>query len=283
MKLPFRSLLAASPLLLSLLVSTPPTLFAQESGVLTSPNKVLVIDREYLKPGRDGAPHEAAEGAFLSAMAASKTPTPRYYAGVSVSGPSRALFLYYYPSFAAIEAAHMKIAGDATLSAALDRASVADGDLLTESDTSTWVRRDDLSLNPGFRAGSHLLEISLFHVRPGHYKEWEDLAKLVIDGYKKGVPDAHWAAYEEAYGAPGGGFLIITSMKSASEIDAEFTSDKQFEAAMGEEGMKKMEELEAVCVESRQTNLFVLDPKMSNPSDALIKADPDFWKVKPSQ
>ncbi len=72
-------------------------------------------------------------------------------------------------------------------------------------------------------------------------------------------------------------------MKSASEIDAEFTSDKQFEAAMGEEGMKKMEELEAACVESRQTNLFLLDPKMSNPSDALIKADPDFWKVKPSQ
>ena len=282
MKLPLRGLLAACPMLLPLLVSAPPALSAQESGILASP-KVLVIDREYLKPGRDGEPHEAAEGAFLSAFAASKTPTPRYYAAVSVSGPSRALFLYYYPSFAAVEEVHRGIASDATLSAALDRASVADGDLLTESDSSTWVRRDDLSLNPGFRAGSHLLEISLFHVRPGHYKEWEELAKLVIDGYKKGVPDAHWGAYEQAYGVPGGGFLIITSMKSASEIDAEFTSDKQFEAAMGEAGMKKMQELEAACVESRQTNLFVLEPKMSNPPEALIKADPDFWKVKPSQ
>ena len=71
----------------------------------------------------------------------------------------------------------MSIASDVTLSAALDRASVADGDLLTESDTSTWVRRDDLSLNPGFRAGSHLLEISQFHVRPGHFKEWEELGQ----------------------------------------------------------------------------------------------------------
>ena len=54
MKLPFRGLLATCPLLLSLLVSTPCALSAQESGVLASP-KVLVIDREYLKPGRDGA------------------------------------------------------------------------------------------------------------------------------------------------------------------------------------------------------------------------------------
>jgi hypothetical protein len=282
MKLPFRGLLTACPLLLSFVVSVPLALSAQESGILASP-KILVIDREYLKPGRDGAPHEATEGAFLKAIAASKTPTPHYYAAVSVSGPSRALFLYSYPSFAAIEAAHRSIASDATLSAALDRANVADGDLLTESDTTTLVRRDDLSLNPGFRAGSHLLEISLFHVRPGHNKEWEELVKLVIDGYKKGVPDAHWAAYEEAYGTPGGEFVVITSIKSGSEIDAEFASDKQFEAAIGEDGMKKMEELEAACVESRQTNLFVLEPKMSNPPEALIKADPDFWKVNTSQ
>jgi hypothetical protein len=123
-------------------------------------------------------------------MAASKTPNPHYYAGVSVSGPSQAPFFYYYPSFAAVEAAHRSIASDATLSTALDRASVADGDLLTESDAST-LGPGDLSLNPGFRAGSHLIEISQFRVRPGHYKEWEKLATLVIDGYKKGLPAAH--------------------------------------------------------------------------------------------
>ena len=65
-------------------------------------------------------------------------------------------------------------------------------------------------------------------------------------------------------------------MKSASEIDAEFASDKQFEAAMGEDGMKKMEELEAACVESRQTNLFVIDPKMSNPSRSIDQSRSRF-------
>jgi hypothetical protein len=41
--------------------------------------------------------------------------------------------------------------------------------------------------------------------------------------------------------------------------------------------MKKLDELEAACVESRQTNLFVIDPKMSYPPEAWVKADPDFW------
>jgi len=50
---------------------------------------------------------------------------------------------------------------------------------------------------------------------------------------------------------------------------------------MGEAGMKKLEELEASCVESRQTNLFLLAPKMSYPPEPLVKADPDFWKPKP--
>jgi hypothetical protein len=44
-------------------------------------------------------------------------------------------------------------------------------------------------------------------------------------------------------------------------IDAEFASGKQFEAAMGEDGIKKLEQLEAACVESSKHNLFVIDPR----------------------
>ena len=82
---------------------------------------------------------------------------------------------------------------------------------------------------------------------------------------------------DEAYGTTGGVFLVITTIKAATELDAEEAQDKQFEEAMGTDGMKKMQELEAACVESRQTNLFVIDPKMSYPPEAWVKADPDFW------
>jgi hypothetical protein len=278
MKLTFDRHSAALPLLLFLLGSAPLTLSAQEGGVVPAP-KLLVIQREYTKPGKDGAAHEKTEGAYIHALAAAKA-AARYYAATSLSGPPRALFLSSYPSFAALEAEHKSEDKDAALSAALDRANVADGDLLSGEDESVWLRRDDLSLNPGLRAGARYLEISQFFVRPGHVKEWEELVKLVIGGYKKGVPDAHWGAYEEAYGTPGGGYLVISSLRSAAEIDSEFAGGKQFEEAMGETDMKKMEELEAACVESRVTNLFLIAPKLSHPPEAWIKADPDFWKPK---
>jgi hypothetical protein len=280
MKLQFRGPLAACPLLLTLFVSAPLAISAQENGILPSP-KFMVIDREVVKPGKEGTAHEAAEGAFIRAMAASKTPSSHYLAAVSLSGPSRALFMYSYPSFAAMEAEHKAIDSDPVLSAALDRASLADGDLLSSFDSSTWAQRPDLSLNQGFRVGSRYEEISQFSVRPGHYHEWEELVKLVIAGYKKGVPEAHWGMYEEVYGSPGGRYLVISTVKSAADLDNEFASGKKFEEAMGEEGLKKLEALEASCVESRMTNLFWIDPKMSNPPEAMTKADPDFWKGQP--
>jgi len=272
MKFPFHCR-AALPLLISLSCSAPFALFAQD--VLPSP-KIMVISREYTKPGKDGAPHQMVEGAYPRALAAGKIPN-YYYAAVSLSGPSRALFFHSYSSFADMAGARTTGTSDSTLSATLDRTNAADGDLLSSKDYSIWVKRDDLSLNPGFRVGARYEEIIQFVIRPGHYKEWEELVKLVSDGYKKAVPSFHWGTYEEAYGSPGGAFLVITTVKSAADLDAEEAQGKKFQETMGADGMKKLDELEAACVESRQTNLFFIDPKMSYPPEAWVKADPDFW------
>ncbi len=280
MKLPFARLSASLPLLLLLSSSASVAVFAQDNatGIIPS-NKVLVVAREYTKPGRDHSPHEKTEAAFVSASAASKVAS-HYYAATSLSGPQRALFFYSYPSFAAWEAENKAIGADTTLTTALDAANMADGDLLSSTDQSVWLRSDDMSLNPGFRVGARYEEISQFRIKPGHHKDWDDLMKMVIAGYKKGIPEAHWGAYQEAYGSPGEGFIFITTIKSGSDIDSMFASGPRFEAAMGEDGMKKLEALEAVCVESEQSNLFEIDPKMSYPTDAFVKADPDFWKPK---
>ncbi len=277
MKLPFRNKPSTLPLLLMMAGIAPLAASAQDNGVIPTTNKVLVVMREYTKPGKDGAAHQKTEGAYHQAHKAGNG-TPRYYAVTSISGQSRALFLSSYPNFAAWEAERKSVDSNASLSASLDRANEADGDLLSETDSSVWMLRDDLSLNTGFRVGSRLMEISTYEVKPGHGQEWEELVKLVIDGYKKGVPDAHWGMYEEAYGSPGGRYAVLTTLKSATDIDTNFASGKKFEDAMGEDGMKKMRDLEASCVASYQNNLFVIDPKMSYPPDAFIKAEPDFWK-----
>ena len=62
------------------------------SGGAVPPPKVLVIFREFLKPGKAGRTHEKSESAFVQALARAKWPT-HYLALTSMSGRSRALFI----------------------------------------------------------------------------------------------------------------------------------------------------------------------------------------------
>jgi hypothetical protein len=248
---------------------------------MPAPPKVLVIQREVLKPGRAGNTHLKTESAFVQAMTAAKWPT-HYFAMDSQSGTSRSLFLLGYPSFAAWEKDNAEMAKNATLTAAFDRATLADGEQLTEFSTGVFVYRDDSSLRANVDiAHMRYFEISQFKVRPGHERDWSELVKMYKSGFEKAVPNAHWAVFESMYGNENGGlYLVFNPMRSMAEIDESLGDSKKFEAAMGEAGMKKLSELSAACIASSQTNLFQFNPKMSYPAEEWIKADPDFWKPK---
>ena len=104
-------------LVLTLLTTGAATLVAQDYSM--APPKVLVVQREFIKPGMSGAPHMKTESAFVQAMTAAKWPT--HYLGMdAMSGPSRALFLTGYDSFAAWEKDYLATQKNSTLSAALD-------------------------------------------------------------------------------------------------------------------------------------------------------------------
>jgi hypothetical protein len=249
----------------------------------TPPPKVLVIIREFLKPGRAGSIHQRSESGFVHAMTAAKWPT-HYFAMDSLSGPSRSLFFVGYPSFEAWEKDNLATQKNASLSAAIDRVSMTDGDLLSQYESSTSVFREDMSLRAAVSiAQMRYFEITQFVVRPGHEKDWEALVKIYVDGYGKAVPDAHWATFERVYGAstnPGGGaFIVINPMKSLAEVDSSFADGKKFESSLSDSEKRKMAELTAACVDSVQTNLFAFDPKESYAPDEWIKAD-SFWKPK---
>jgi hypothetical protein len=266
---------------LSLLLGTASIAGAQDnSSATTSPPKVLVIMREFLKPGRGGERHEKSESAFIQAFTAAKWPT-HYLALESITGKPRVLFFTGYASFDAWEKDNQAAAKNAALTAAIGRATAADGELLDSYDESTWVYREDQSLRaPVDIAHMRYFAIERFQVRPGHEKDWDDAVKLVKAAYEKNVPDAHWAMYQAVYGVPSGNYIVITPMKSASEIDHEFAEDAKFIAAMGEDGMKKLSELSSSAIESIESNIFSFNPRMSYVGDDWIKADPDFWKPK---
>jgi len=251
---------------------------AQEKAGEMPPPKVLVIFREFLKPGRTGTTHEKTESAFVQAFRSAKWPT-EYLAVDSLSGKPRSLFLTGYDSFAAWEKDAQAVQKNATLSAALDRAGLLDGDVQSDADASVLAYREDLSLRPAVDL-PHMryFEISLFVVKPGHDKDFENLAKMYVSAYEK-IQDVRWATFQLMYGQQSGtAYAVFSPLKSASEVDQEIVTGKQFEQSMGEDGMKKLSDLSAASIESSQTNLFIFNPRESYVSDKWVAADP-FWNV----
>jgi hypothetical protein len=252
------------------------------SALAQAPPKILVVQREIVKPGKAGALHEKLESAFAQEF--SKAKVPIVYLGMnSASGKSRALFMSFYESFDAWEKEQSAIQKDTALSNALERINVADGELLESSEQNIYTRRDDYSFNPkANNPHRRALEVLVFHVKPGHHKEWDELLKLVLATYGKAIPAAHWACFEGMFGVPDGTFVFLTAIDKASDIDASMLDDKKFAETLGPDGLAKLDELEAASVESSEQQLFLYNPKLSHPSEEFLKADPDFWSAKPT-
>jgi len=254
---------------------------AQQPSEGMMPPKVLAVTREWVKPGKTGMSHEKTESAFVQAMSRAKWPT-HYLAVDSLSGKQRSLFFTPYDSFEAWEKDAKAQQNNKALAAELDRANVADGELLSEVDQGVLMFREELSLRPKVDiAHMRYFEISRFHVKEGHDKDWEALVKMYQSGFEK-FSAVHWSTYQVVYGAPDGTYIIFNPMKTAAEIDRGFGDFEKFTAAMGEDGMRKLAELSEKTVDSSETNLFIFNPRMSYVSEDWIKADPEFWKPKPA-
>jgi len=254
----------------------------EKSGGVMPPPKVLLVNREVLKPGKSGMTHEKSESAFVKAMVAANSPN-HYIALDAITGPSRSLFLSGYSSFENWEKSVLADIHNPTLSSALDSAAVTDGDLLQTYESSIYVLREDQSYNTGGGlAHARYFEIEVYQVKPGHDADWETIVKMVKPALIKANPDDSWAMYERAYGGEPA-FVVMKAMKSATEIDRGFADNPKFAAAMGEEGMKKLGDLTAAAIQMSQSNLFVINPRMSYVGSDMINADPEFWKAASAQ
>jgi hypothetical protein len=254
---------------------------SQDAASTSSVPSVLQITREYTKPYKGGAAHDKTESAFIAAQTRAKFPV--YYTAMnSLSGRSRALFMTRYNSFAEWEKDNKIADNNPTLSADLERAGLADGELLDEVDQMVYTYDADLSYHPHDDLQNHrVYQISVFNVRLGHRKEWRELVKMVKDANEKGGTSAHWGMYESAFGTDDNTFIAISGDPSMSAIDTGFAEDKKFREAMGgDEAMQKFDRLYGDTVASSHSELFTVNPKQSYVSEDWIKSDPDFWKPK---
>jgi hypothetical protein len=262
-------------------VSGLPAARAQESGAkATPPPKVLVIDIEWLKPGKGGSAHQKTESAFIQASEKAKS-TQHYLAMEALSGPPRSVFFFSYDSFAALEKQRKEEMGNAALSADIDRAYAEDGELLSSMARNIFTLRDDLMAEPGVAIPSmRYMQITRVTVRPGHQADWEEYLKMFRSNLDKTQPGRHVALYQSAFGWENGGiWLLITPMKSLDEVDQANANSAKFIQNLGDTNTKRYRELAGLAIESSQRNLYAFDPEMSYVQDEWATADP-FWKHK---
>jgi len=274
-----------SPVLLGLSLAVAGSTFtaAQDASSTSTLPKILQFTIEYTKPYKGGAAHDKTESAFIAAEERAKYPV--YYVAMnSQSGKARALFMTRYDSFAEWEKDNKLVDSNPTLGAGLERAGLADGELLDEVDSVVYTYDEDLSYHPHSDLDKHrVYQISVFHVRPGKQKEWREVVKMVKNAHEEAGTSAHWGMYEIAFGAPDGTFIALSGDPSMSAIDLGYSEDKKFREALGgEEGMRKLDQLFGEAVESSHSELFTVNPKQSYVSDDWIKADPGFWRPKPA-
>jgi len=247
------------------------------SESVTPPPKVLVIIREYLKPGKAGSLHAKTESVYVKAMVDAKSPT-HYIAMDSISGPDRSLFIMGYDSFEAYGKDMETQNANASLAAATDQATIADGELLEKSEEHVFVYHPEMSVHAAVDVPhQRYWEFTSFRIKPGHEKEWNELVKMYVDGFNK-LPDAHWALFESKWGENNGGaWISINPMRSLAEADRGLADSNAFYAAEGDANMQHAGELAAACIESVQTNIFVVNPKISYAADEWATAAPEIW------
>jgi hypothetical protein len=269
-------------ILLGMALAVAGTAFAAAQDAAPTPPKVIVIAREYVKPGKGGLVHDKSEAQFVAASARAKL-QGHYIALNAMTGKQRALYMFRYPSFNAWEQDNKIIDKSPALTAEFDRLFMADGELLESADLSVFTFNEEWSFHtrPAGVAQARYYEISSFHIRPGHRKEFGDCVKMVKEGNEKAGTSAHWGAYEIAYGGDDGTVIALTHREALSEIDKGFDEGKKFaEAIGGEEAMHKLDDVCGQGIDSSHTELFEINPKQSYAEDAWIKSDPDFWKPK---
>ena len=267
---------------LSLAACTGLPAAAQDAAQPTaSTPKYLQVTVEYTKPGRGGMAHDKTESAFVAAMDKAKSPI-HYVAFNSMSGQARAIYLAHFDSFEEMQTAN-KIFEQPAAMAEFERINVADGELLESTKQLIFSYVPDMSYHsktPGPQI--RYLEARILHVRPGHGKEFEDLVKMWMDAADKAGSSDHWGAYRIEYGDQLGSYIFLTGDNSMADIDRSFAEEPKYKTILTDEDRKKMRELRAEAIDTDRYELYSVNPVQSYIPEDWIKADPEYWKLKPA-
>jgi len=167
--------------------------------------------------------------------------------------------------------------------AKIDALDARQAEYISEVHHTLWHYRPDLSNNVTGAdiPHSHYWEVIVFHMRPGHDEQFKELTKLYRDAELKSGQNIPWSSYEGMMGVTDT-YLILVPMTSLKDEDAGLAHEKDFDAALGDQGKDRMNKLTEENVASVEDNLFMVNPDWSYVDKSWVDADPQYWGGEPA-
>jgi hypothetical protein len=245
------------------------------------PPNILKIETHNIKPLADG-PYDTVASEYPAVS--QHFNDPEHFVGMeALTGPTRAIFFSGYDSYEALQKNEEWLLGDAAVDAKFDALDARQAPNVSEIQSSIWHYRPDLSNNV---AGadiphSHYWEVVVFHMRSGHGEQFKELTKLYRDANLKIGQNTPWATYEGLTGVTDA-YLVLVPMASLKDQDTGLAREKDFGAALGDEGRGRMNKLSEEGVASVEDNIWMVNPDWSYVEKSWIEADPQYWAPEPT-
>src|SRR5712664_2223452 len=123
---------------------------------------------------------------------------------------------------------------------------------------------------------SRLLRTTAVHIRPGHVPDFEALMKEAKEAFEKNPNTQPVFISQVVEGSKGATFYVSTPRSSMAGFDHNPT----LREILGDEGLKKYQQINADAVEIADSTLYRFNPELSNPPEEVAKVAMDFWRPK---
>jgi hypothetical protein len=246
-----------------------------------SPPQYINVVHERLKPGRD-----AAYDGMLSNIRDDyeRFNIPAYWIEMkSVTGPNESFSLNFGDSFGDLEKMGAGVA--AGVAAHPELAGLQDR-LLAEntSNVTNFVAERVDAL--GFRAATinfakmRMLQVTVFHVRPGHEGEFAEAAKSIASAYEKVAGSPAWVIYAVHSGAQVPCYLMLTTLSSLKDEDDAAARRAPATEVAGPALQQRLQEIARSAYDSIETNIYVVNPQLSHMPRGFTAEDSAYWMPK---
>src|ERR1700751_1907459 len=243
-----------------------------------SPPRYINVVHERLKPGRD-----AAYDGMLSNIRDDyeRCNIPAYWSDMkSITGPDETFSLNFGDSFGDLEKMGAGMA--AAVTAHPELAGLQDRQLAENTSSVTNLiaeRVDPLSFHAGSInfAKMRMLQVTVFHIRPGHEGEFAEAAKSIASAYEKVAGSPPWVIYAVHSGVPVPCYLMLTALSSLKDEDDAAARRAPAMEAAGAAVEQRLQEIARSAYDSVETNFYVVNPLLSHMPRDFTAEDPAYW------